>query len=103
MIVLDEADKILDLGFASTLNAILENLPQQRQTLLFSATQTRYYNCSCYYYLLYLSIRLLMVIYCRSLKDLVRLSLKDPMLVSVNEHAAQCTPETLEEVKLIFT
>ena len=41
-LVLDEADRILDMGFASTLNAIIENLPSERQTLLFSATQTRF-------------------------------------------------------------
>ena len=39
--VLDEADRILDMGFAQTMNAIIENLPAQRQTLLFSATQTK--------------------------------------------------------------
>ena len=39
--MLDEADRILDMGFAATLNAILQNLPRQRQTLLFSATQTK--------------------------------------------------------------
>jgi len=39
--VLDEADRILDMGFAQTMNAIIENLPSERQTLLFSATQTR--------------------------------------------------------------
>lgn len=36
--VLDEADKMLDLGFEHELNAILEALPQKRQNLLFSAT-----------------------------------------------------------------
>ena len=41
VLVLDEADRILDMGFAATLNAILQNLPRQRQTLLFSATQTK--------------------------------------------------------------
>ena len=40
--VLDEADRILDLGFEKTVNAILENLPVERQTLLFSATQTKF-------------------------------------------------------------
>ena len=40
--MLDEADRILDLGFAAALNAILENLPEERQTMLYSATQTRY-------------------------------------------------------------
>ena len=41
-LVLDEADRILDLGFSQTMNAIIENLPETRQTLLFSATQTKY-------------------------------------------------------------
>ncbi|MGK0255665.1 MAG: ATP-dependent RNA helicase RhlE, partial [Arcobacteraceae bacterium] len=36
--VLDEADKMLDLGFAEELDLILEQLPIQRQNLLFSAT-----------------------------------------------------------------
>lgn len=39
--VLDEADRILDMGFESTVNSIIESLPRTRQTLLFSATQTR--------------------------------------------------------------
>ena len=36
--VLDEADKMLDLGFAEELDMILEQLPKKRQNLLFSAT-----------------------------------------------------------------
>jgi len=36
--VLDEADKMLDLGFAEELELILEAIPSQRQNLLFSAT-----------------------------------------------------------------
>lgn len=36
--VLDEADKMLDLGFAEELELILKELPQKRQNLLFSAT-----------------------------------------------------------------
>lgn len=36
--VLDEADKMLDIGFTAELDAILQELPQQRQNLLFSAT-----------------------------------------------------------------
>jgi ATP-dependent RNA helicase RhlE len=36
--VLDEADKMLDLGFAEELELILEALPPKRQNLLFSAT-----------------------------------------------------------------
>ncbi|TRY87394.1 hypothetical protein DNTS_013881 [Danionella cerebrum] len=73
MLVLDEADRILDMGFAATLNAIVENLPQTRQTLLFSATQTK------------------------SVKDLARLSLKNPEYVWVHEQAKFSTPATLEQ------
>ena len=36
--VLDEADKMLDLGFAQELELILKQLPKKRQNLLFSAT-----------------------------------------------------------------
>ncbi|XP_028260459.1 probable ATP-dependent RNA helicase DDX10 [Parambassis ranga] len=73
VLVLDEADRILDMGFADTLNAIVENLPKSRQTLLFSATQTK------------------------SVKDLARLSLKDPEYVWVHEKAKFSTPATLEQ------
>uniref|UniRef100_A0A8D2CXE2 ATP-dependent RNA helicase n=1 Tax=Sciurus vulgaris TaxID=55149 RepID=A0A8D2CXE2_SCIVU len=73
MLVLDEADRILDMGFADTMNAIIENLPKKRQTLLFSATQTK------------------------SVKDLARLSLKDPEYVWVHEKAKYSTPATLEQ------
>ncbi|MBM4779065.1 MAG: DEAD/DEAH box helicase [Archangiaceae bacterium] len=38
MVVLDEADEMLDLGFADDLEAILSELPEKRQTALFSAT-----------------------------------------------------------------
>ncbi len=37
-LVLDEADKLLDMGFADELSKILDLLPERRQTLLFSAT-----------------------------------------------------------------
>ncbi|KAG8542258.1 hypothetical protein GDO81_027095, partial [Engystomops pustulosus] len=73
MLILDEADRILDMGFSETMNAILENLPVQRQTLLFSATQTK------------------------SVKDLARLSLKDPQYVWVHDKAMYSTPATLEQ------
>ena len=38
MVVLDEADEMLDMGFAEDLEAILEAVPDERQTALFSAT-----------------------------------------------------------------
>jgi len=38
IVVLDEADRMLDMGFALQLNQILDALPEERQTLLFSAT-----------------------------------------------------------------
>ena len=71
ILVLDEADRILDLGFSETMNSIVENLPASRQTLLFSATQTK------------------------SVKDLARLSLKNPTYVSVHEHSTISTPKNL--------
>lgn len=38
MLVLDEADRMLDMGFQDELDAIVGQLPPERQTLLFSAT-----------------------------------------------------------------
>jgi len=40
-IVLDEADRMLDMGFLPSLRAILRELPDKRQTMLFSATIER--------------------------------------------------------------
>ena len=73
VLVLDEADRILDLGFEQTMNAVIENLPMKRQTLLFSATQTK------------------------SVRDLARLSLKDAEYVAVHEHSDTSTPGRLAQ------
>src|SRR3954454_8934083 len=40
-VVLDEADEMLDMGFAEDLEAILDETPEERQTVLFSATMPR--------------------------------------------------------------
>ena len=40
-VILDEADEMLDMGFAEDLEAILDATPEQRQTVLFSATMPR--------------------------------------------------------------
>ena len=77
MLVLDEADRILDLGFQQTMNSIIENIPEQRQTLLFSATQTK------------------------SVKDLARLSLHDPEYIAVHEHSDTSTPRKLAQSYIV--
>ncbi|CAD6571357.1 MAG: ATP-dependent RNA helicase dbp4 [Alectoria sarmentosa] len=73
MLVLDEADRIMDMGFQRDVDAIVEHLPRERQTLLFSATQTK------------------------KVSDLARLSLRDPEYVSVHEAATSATPSTLQQ------
>ena len=40
-LIIDEADRLLELGFSSDLTDILQRLPSRRQTLLFSATMSR--------------------------------------------------------------
>eukprot|EP01018_Ginkgo_biloba_P010436 Gb_10018 [translate_table: standard] len=77
VLVLDEADRILDMGFSKALNAILSQLPINRQTLLFSATQTR------------------------SVQDLARLSLKDPEYLAVHAESAAATPARLQQTAII--
>lgn len=40
VLILDEADRLLDMGFSQTLDNIIAHLPKQRRTGLFSATMT---------------------------------------------------------------
>lgn len=41
MIILDEADEMLDMGFREDIETILREMPEERQTVLFSATMPR--------------------------------------------------------------
>lgn len=75
ILILDEADRLLDLGFSSTLNTIFAYLPKQRRTGLFSATQTS------------------------DVTSLIRAGLRNPVQVTVKEQGAQGeerTPLTLQ-------
>lgn len=73
ILVLDEADRIMDMGFQSAVDALVEHLPKSRQTLMFSATQSK------------------------KVSDLARLSLKEPEYVSVHEAAESATPTNLQQ------
>ncbi|KAF4350989.1 hypothetical protein F8388_021696 [Cannabis sativa] len=77
VLILDEADRILDVGFKKAVNAIISQLPKKRQTFLFSATQTK------------------------SVQDLARLSLKDPEYLSVHEESDTATPTSLNQRAII--
>ena len=73
ILVLDEADRILDMGFQRDVDAIIEYLPKERQTMLFSATQSK------------------------RVSDLARLSLQDPAYVSVHADDKSATPQGLTQ------
>ncbi|XP_067015394.2 ATP-dependent RNA helicase DDX55 [Anabrus simplex] len=61
LLVLDEADRLLDMGFEKAITTILQYLPRQRRTGLFSATQTK------------------------EVQQLVRAGLRNPVVVTVKE------------------
>ncbi|XP_022266233.1 ATP-dependent RNA helicase DDX55 isoform X2 [Canis lupus baileyi] len=82
VLVLDEADRLLDMGFEASINTILEFLPKQRRTGLFSATQTQ------------------------EVESLVRAGLRNPVRISVKEKgvaasSTQKTPSRLENYYMV--
>ncbi|XP_062038552.1 ATP-dependent RNA helicase DDX55 [Lepus europaeus] len=82
VLVLDEADRLLDMGFEASINTILEFLPKQRRTGLFSATQTQ------------------------EVENLVRAGLRNPVRISVKEKgvaasSTQKTPSRLENSYMV--
>ncbi|KAK4303572.1 hypothetical protein Pmani_024430 [Petrolisthes manimaculis] len=80
VLILDEADRLLDLGFFETLNTIFAYLPKLRRTSLFSATQTS------------------------SVISLIRAGLRNPVQVKVKEHNAkgdERTPMSLQNYYMV--
>ncbi|KAL7679760.1 putative ATP-dependent helicase HrpB, DEAD/DEAH box helicase domain, RNA helicase, DEAD-box type, Q [Plasmopara halstedii] len=74
VLVIDEADRILSIGFEEELRQIIKCIPKERQTMLFSATQTK------------------------KVEDLARLSIKEkPVYVGVEEEDTKATVATLEQ------
>ncbi|XP_030065687.1 ATP-dependent RNA helicase DDX18 [Microcaecilia unicolor] len=73
-LVIDEADRILEVGFEEEMKQIIKLLPRRRQTMLFSATQTR------------------------KVEDLARISLKkEPLYVGVDDDKDTATVDGLEQ------
>ncbi|ESO07661.1 hypothetical protein HELRODRAFT_98414 [Helobdella robusta] len=74
VLVIDEADRILQDGFEEEMRQIIKILPRKRQTMLFSATQTK------------------------KTEDLVKVSLKkDVVYVGVDDEEKKATVEGLEQ------
>lgn len=73
-LVIDEADRILEIGFEEEVKQIIKLLPKRRQTMLFSATQTK------------------------KTEALTALALKhEPVYVGVDDHREQATVDSLEQ------
>lgn len=73
-LVIDEADRILEQGFEEDMHQIIKHLPRERQTILFSATQTR------------------------KVEDLARLAMKsNPIYTGVHDDAVSSTVEGLQQ------
>ncbi|XP_013401192.1 ATP-dependent RNA helicase DDX55 isoform X2 [Lingula anatina] len=83
VLVLDEADRLLDMGFEASINTILSYLPKQRRTGLFSATQTQ------------------------EVEALIRAGLRNPVRVTVKEKntgdtvGTQRTPSSLQNYYMV--
>jgi len=75
-LVLDEADRLLEMGFKDEIHEIVKLAPAQRQTLLFSATMTE------------------------QVKDLIDLSLRHPVRLAADESAAAPKALTQEVLRL---
>ena len=78
-LVLDEADKMLNLGFSEELNAILKEIPTNRQNLLFSATYPEK----------------MVEIASRVTQTAIRVTIEDetPTVESINQRVIEVNPE----------